>query len=166
VNINSFAKKTDLDEASKYLVPIGAIFIWSGTIATIPVGWVLCDGTKGTPDLRDKFVMGAGDTVSNTYAVGSYGGSADTVLPLHTHVLNDPGHKHISPYSEAFTGPFGNVPGINGKQGSAKTDYDNTWYYTSSEITDITIDSAGSGNGTGANLPPYYALAFIMKIKN
>jgi len=166
VNINTFAKQTDLAEASKYLVPVGAILMWSGTIATIPTGWVICDGTTGTPDLRDKFIMGAGDTVSNTYAVGVTGGSADAVLPLHNHVLTDHGHKHISPYSEIGVGPYGNAPGLTGRLGSGKTDNDNNAYYTSPEKTDITIDSAGSGNGTGANLPPYYALAFIMKIKN
>ena len=163
VNINSLAKKTDLDNAAKFLVPAGGIIMWSGTVLNIPTGWVLCDGTKGTPDLRDRFIIGAGTTIGNVYAVGNTGGSADAVLPLHTHALTDPGHKHIEGYSEAFSGPFGNAPGLTGQQGSGKTDYDNNLYFTSTSNTGITIASAGSGNGTGANLPPYYALAFIMK---
>jgi len=137
--------------------------MWSGTVLAIPIGWVLCDGNNNTPDLRDRFVIGAGTTVGNVYAVGNTGGSADAVLPLHTHALTDPGHKHIEGYSEAFSGPFGNAPGLTGQQGSGKTDYDNNLYFTSTSNTGITIASAGSGNGTGANLPPYYALAFIMK---
>jgi len=67
-------------------IPSGGIIMWSGSIATIPVGWALCDGTNGTPDLRDRFVVGAG----TTYAPGNTGG-ANTValstaeLPSHTH---------------------------------------------------------------------------------
>ena len=56
--------------------------MWSGSIADIPTGWQLCDGTNGTPDLRDRFVIGAG---SNDYAVGTTGGYTDTTLPSHAH---------------------------------------------------------------------------------
>jgi microcystin-dependent protein len=157
VNLNTFARQTDLAEASKYLVPVGAILMWSGTITTIPAGWALCDGTNGTPNLRDKFVMGAGDTVSNTYAVGATGGSADAVVVSHTHIVNDPGHNHKVP--ELIVDDADNR-GANGKKyGGFVNDF------TSSEFTRISIDSAGV-SGTNANLPPYYALAFIMKIKN
>ena len=55
-------------------VPNGAIIMWSGTVATIPDGFSLCDGSNGTPDLRNRFVIGAGDT----YAVGATGGSSST----------------------------------------------------------------------------------------
>ena len=41
-------------------IPRGAIVMWSGTVADIPAGWVLCDGTSGTPDLRERFIVGAG----------------------------------------------------------------------------------------------------------
>jgi hypothetical protein len=40
-------------------VPSGAIVMWSGTVASIPQGWLLCDGQNGTPDLRDRFIKGA-----------------------------------------------------------------------------------------------------------
>ena len=158
VNLNTFARQTDLAEASKYLVPVGAILMWSGTIATIPTGWALCDGKLGlTPNLSDKFVMGAGDTVSNTYAVGATGGSADAVLVSHTHTVNDPGHIHKVPQLIIDNADNG---GANGKKyGGFVNDV------TSKESTGISIDSTGV-SGTNANLPPYYALAFIMKIKN
>lgn len=67
-------------------IPSGLISIWSGTAATIPSGWALCDGTNGTPDLQNRFVVGAG----NSYAVGDTGGAssvtlAEANLPSHTH---------------------------------------------------------------------------------
>ena len=55
-------------------VPTGAIMMWSGASNAIPTGWVLCDGTNSTPDLRNRFVIGAGDT----YAVGATGGGSTT----------------------------------------------------------------------------------------
>ena len=67
-------------------IPVGVITLWSGSIASIPSGWALCNGSAGTPDLRDRFVVGAG----STYAVGATGG-ANTVtldttqIPSHTH---------------------------------------------------------------------------------
>ena len=63
----------------------GLIAIWSGEIADIPSGWHLCDGTDGTPDLRDRFVIGAG----NYYDPGDTGGSA-----THTHNFTGDGHAH------------------------------------------------------------------------
>lgn len=65
-------------------VPIGVIILWSGSVASIPSGWQLCDGTNGTPDLRGKFVVGAG----NTYAVGANGSGGGTVNLTHTHTTN------------------------------------------------------------------------------
>ena len=61
-------------------VPVGGIILWSGAVASIPGGWALCNGSNGTPDLRDRFVVGAG----STYAVAATGG-ATTVDASHTH---------------------------------------------------------------------------------
>lgn len=63
----------------------GVIVLWSGSIASIPAGWLICDGTNGTPDLRDRFLLGAG----GAFAVGATGGS-DT----HTHPFTSDGHSH------------------------------------------------------------------------
>jgi microcystin-dependent protein len=73
-------------------VPAGVILLWSGSIASIPTGWLLCNGSSGTPDLRDRFVVGAG----STYAVAATGGSATTTLieanlPSHTHSISASG---------------------------------------------------------------------------
>jgi hypothetical protein len=130
-------------------IPSGAIILWSGSIATIPSGWLLCDGTSGTPNLRDRFVVGAG----TTYAVAATGGSADAVVVSHTHAITDPGHAH------KWGGPILNNRGLGANQ------YDSdgsTQHNTSTVTTGITINTAGV-SGTNANLPPYYALAYIMK---
>lgn len=65
-----------------YAVPAGGIIMWSGSIVSIPTGWVICDGTNGTPDLRDRFVVGAG----TTYSVGGTGGAT-----THTHSVSNLG---------------------------------------------------------------------------
>jgi hypothetical protein len=61
-------------------IPSGGIILWSGSIGSIPAGYVLCNGNNSTPDLRDRFIVGAG----STYAVDATGGSADATLPTHT----------------------------------------------------------------------------------
>lgn len=64
------------------LLPPGIILMWSGSVASIPAGWALCDGQNGTPDLRNRFVMGAG----LSYNPNAYGGAATiTDVPAHTH---------------------------------------------------------------------------------
>jgi hypothetical protein len=63
------------------VIPAGIIMLWSGSSASIPTGWALCDGSSGTPDLHDRFVVGAGPTFSELTS----GGSKDLVIPSHTH---------------------------------------------------------------------------------
>lgn len=70
------------------LIPSGVILLWSGSAASIPPGWTLCDGFNGTPDLRDRFVVGA----DLTYAVGATGGAIN-----HTHIYTGSGHDHTLP---------------------------------------------------------------------
>ena len=66
--------------------PAGAIVAWSGSVDAIPVGWALCNGENGTPDLRDKFILGAG----GSYSVGAAGGEAAHTLTT----LEIPDHNH------------------------------------------------------------------------
>jgi hypothetical protein len=132
-------------------LPSGGIIMWSGSIASIPSGWYLCDGTNGTPNLRDRFVVGAG----TTYAVAATGGSADAIVVSHTHTVTDPGHGHgVGAFVQVpFGTGGGNDPGRPGNTTSAISEI---------KTTGVTIASAGA-SGTNANLPPYYALAYIMK---
>jgi microcystin-dependent protein len=87
-NITGAVTATQSDLNTR-LFPSGGIILWSGSIASIPSGWLLCDGTNGTPNLRDRFVVGAG----STYAVGATGGSdtvslAEANLPAHSHTYS------------------------------------------------------------------------------
>ena len=79
-----------LDTAVNKAMPTGGIIMWSGTIATIPTGWALCDGTNGTPNLTGKFIVHADADSSGTYNVGATGGANDVTLttsemPAHNH---------------------------------------------------------------------------------
>jgi hypothetical protein len=199
------------------LLPTGIITMWSGSIATIPTGWYLCDGTNGTPNLKDRFIVGAG----NTYAVSATGGSADATLPTHTHTLSssgttsgtsndhshsvsggtsaeNTGHNHnfnfafnttnsttASPVNGGamlgvtggntvfFTNdgtPYTNGGG-SGTTGDISNNHNHTFGATSggqsaghTHTVTVTGTSGATGNSaTNANLPPYYALAYIMK---
>jgi hypothetical protein len=134
-------------------IPTGMISLWYGSIGSVPVGWYLCDGTNGTPDLRDRFVVGAG----TTYSVGVTGGSANAVLVSHTHTatVTDPGHIHQQ------KGNGNLVPG-GGSQIPLGAILSAS--YTASATTGITVANTTEGvSGTNANLPPYYALAYVMK---
>ena len=130
----------------------GMIMLWSGSIASVPSGWALCNGSNGTPDLRNRFVVGAG----STYAVNGTGGSADAIVVSHTHAITDSGHNH------SYFGAATNA-GFNPAYGGIAYTSPGPSNTTGNSTTGITINSSGS-SGTNANLPPYYALAYIMKL--
>ena len=131
----------------------GMIMLWSGSSASIPSGWLLCDGSSSTPDLRNRFVVGA----TSTYAVGATGGSADAIVVSHTHTatVTDPGHTH----------PFRTgAGGINDQVTITSANQYDVGTSTRSAVTGITVSNSTTGSsGTNANLPPYYALCYIMK---
>jgi len=132
----------------------GMIMLWSGSSASIPSGWVICDGTNSTPDLRNKFVVGAG----STYAVGATGGSADAIVVSHTHTATDSGHTHNATlHTTRKSG--GDTPYIY--SASENNSGDQT-FTTATGQASITVSTTGS-SATNANLPPYYALCYIMK---
>jgi hypothetical protein len=133
----------------------GMIMLWSGSSATIPTGWLLCDGSSSTPDLRNRFVVGA----TSTYAVGATGGSADAIVVSHTHTatVTDPGHNHTVSIQSPGSPTSYNVQS-GGLNIAAVT------VNTSTVTTGITVANSTTGSsGTNANLPPYYALCYIMK---
>lgn len=155
------------------LVPSGIISMWSGSIATIPTGWAICDGTSGTPDLRGRFLVGAG----GTYAVGATGG-ADTValteaqLPVHSHAAGAlgtggaGGHSHGTGVGGGFI--IGNAGANNGFDGGGAY-FPTTSVANTAAVGDhthtITGNTATAGTGgSHENRPPYYALAYIMKL--
>jgi microcystin-dependent protein len=137
--------------------------MWSGTIASIPSGWVLCNGSNSTPDLRNKFIIGAhSDSTGTAYSTitGSNtqsGGSKDAIVVSHTHTatVTDPGHVHTQ---------VGSAPGIEGASSNPGSAAVANTPNTGSAVTGISVTNASTGSsGTDQNLPPYYALAYIMK---
>jgi hypothetical protein len=139
------------------IVPAGGIIMWSGSIASIPAGWYLCNGSNGTPDLRNRFIVGAG----STYAVAATGGSADAIVVSHTHTasVTDPGHTHTTTFQYVSDNPSG--PFDSNAAGTPTNNFENGVSLSTTGIS-VSVASAGS-SGTNANLPPYYALAYIMK---
>ncbi len=138
-------------------IPSGVIVIWSGASSAIPAGWYLCNGSNGTPDLRDRFVVGVG----TTYSVGNTGGSKDAVLVSHTHTatVTDPGHNHSINNSTSVLRALGGQNGSN-----SGSNWRNDTISNNSATTGITVANSTEGvSGTNANLPPYYALCYIMK---
>lgn len=108
----------------------GMIIQWSGAIADIPAGFALCNGDNGTPDLRDKFIVGSGSTYSPDDTGGNVNHAHDGTTDGHSHTLN----------SGAVV------------QGGA------TWHPN----TDSKTDTFTTDNADGR--PPYYSLAFIMRL--
>jgi hypothetical protein len=121
-------------------IPAGLISLWYGSIGSVPSGWYLCDGSNGTPDLRDRFVIGAG----STYAVGATGGATSRTLttselPSHNHtatsVVTDPGHFHTG----------GAV--LVGSARSAGGDTTMVAANTASAVTGITVATTNTATG-------------------
>jgi len=107
----------------------GMIMLWSGSVVTIPTGWILCDGNNDTPDLRGKFVIGAGDA----YDPDDTGGNTQ-----HNHTGTAPSHSHTLQAGTAIGSGTSFTPVVSGG------------------IVPLTIDNSD-------NLPPYYALCYIMR---
>ena len=199
LNANWSSLDTDLKTVSDtsttaftYRVPAGGIIMWSGAVVAIPSGWVICDGANGTPDLRNRFLVGAGDT----YAVGATGGAATvtldaTQIPAHSHTADgnltaasagshthtgttasngDHSHgieaQHISYANSGLNARGGVIVGNLGSTTTVNGAHTHTFTTTSdgAHTHDITGSTSNTGGGLAhENLPPYYALAYIMK---
>ena len=175
------------------LVPVKGIIMFSGTAAEVPANWSLCDGNNGTPDLRNKFVISSqsydsGQSRWETNITGTgtaTGGSKDSHLPSHTHGIDtsgnatltdpghnhgitDPGHSHSIDFTNTDSG-FGRAEesGNGGVSGTNSTNSNTTGISVNNNTTGITLggstESQGSSN-LNQNLPPYFALAFIMRV--
>ncbi|MFA5857783.1 MAG: hypothetical protein WC955_01815 [Elusimicrobiota bacterium] len=133
-----------------YMVPRGTIVIWSGTISSIPTGWALCDGINGTPDLRDRFLLG----MSSTDTPGIIGGTT-----THIHVV--PGHLHSVAGLTTNACPTDRwmVDGDGGDD-FAEGSHSHTISAFNTNYSTVTI----TGINTQPHLPPYYKIAFIMKL--
>lgn len=166
--------------------PAGIITMWAGSIGSIPVGWALCDGTNGTPNLRDRFIVGAGTTfapgaLGGSTVSGAGGGHTHTAATAgsHTHggVVGDtaltiaqiPSHSHT--YSALLT-TGGHPTGANSIEARGVIDTGTTSSVGGGQAHNHTISSDGSHthtleatpDHTHSVVPPYYALAYIMKL--
>jgi len=141
-------------------IPVGGILLWSGSIGSIPAGYALCNGSNGTPDLRDRFVVGAG----STYAVNATGGSTDAIVVSHTHAITDPGHFHTTGITdnEVLGSSVATGPSVSSRAPNLNAATTQNSFITGSKTTGVSVNTAGT-SGTNANLPPYYALCYIMK---
>jgi hypothetical protein len=126
----------------------GDVKMWSGAASDIETGWVLCDGvlrnhpeggTYTPPDLRDRFIVGAG----NGYAVGATGGEATHTLTI----AEMPSHYHTQYHPLPNTSYY---PSPGGDQGMG--------YETPTPTSTV------GGDATHENRPPYYALCYLYKL--
>lgn len=157
-------------------IPSGVITMWSGTSTNIPEGWLLCNGSNGTPDLRDRFIVGAG----NEYSVSDTGGEKTHTLtvdelPSHTHTFTGIAHNHsfsgsvsISAVTSVSTDTRNfnyNSPSTKGVTSvtASKSSSNGTVSGTTGNATATGTNSDIGGGQAHENRPPYYALCFIMK---
>ena len=160
-SVDGIATLTATTLVGNGVVPVGGIIMWSGTIASLSSSapnFKLCDGNNGTPDLRNRFIIGAnadnsGNATTNI-ETGTYSGSnipkqsggfKNAILISHTHTQTGGGTADDG---------GSNVPGSTsgGTQSNIST-------------TGVNVNNAASTTQTGcdANLPPYFALAYIMR---
>lgn len=156
-----------LNAASGGIIPSGGIIIWSGASTAIPDGWLLCDGTNGTPDLRDRFVIGAG----SSYSVAANGGSKTKTLTT----ANLPSHSHGSgslstnsagrhSHTWACDGGSEDISVDDGAQESRGTKFANVTSTDGLHNHVVTGTTGNTGSGTAFDvMPPYYALCYIMR---
>lgn len=188
----------------KFFVPSGGIIMWSGATDNIPDGWVLCNGQNNTPDLRNRFVLGAGET----YEVGSTGGATSVTsssdgehtpsatvqsttlnanhLPSHRHDLEirsgsgrrsgDNTRRYWVEFNSAFmgntdsAGPWQSLSSVPG--GSTTDGYSSQMRTTlaggssspQGHTHEVSVDKVPNHTHSVSVIPPYYALAFIMKL--
>jgi len=173
--------------ASNALVPTGIIVMWSGTV--VPAGWGLCDGgTYGglvTPDLRGRFVVGV-DHYANTqiiatgqYAVFGQSGLTPAIAPNDGTTINygtigntggENGHalalgempSHTHNVSAAVANA--NVMGFNGPFNNTTASSGSSWSGDPQTVSVTITETAKGSNQTHENRPPYYVLAYIIKL--
>ena len=172
---------------ANHLVPKGVINMWSGSPTSLPYGWALCDGSNGTPDLRGRFIVGYNPNDTDYNAIGRTGGAKLVTLttshmPAHNHggtFTTSSNGSHVHSVNDYYFSESNNqVSGVNGREtlsnntiGSNSTDYDNRYLYYKTHNTNsngshthtVALTSQGS-NAPHENRPPYYTLAYIMKI--
>lgn len=173
-----------------YMVPRGAIIMWSGPISSVPSGWALCNGNNGTPDLTNRFVMSVANASEDPGAIGGTHSQTLNVsqLPSHTHLAavesqgdhghsgttsNNGSHNHTvnvhnmnTAGNPSFTIVGGNDQSYKGSVGTSSVgNHNHSLVIDSNGLHShaVTIEATGS-NAPIDNRPAFYKLAFIMKL--
>lgn len=157
------------DLISDTAIPAGLICMWAGSTETIPAGWAICDGTQGTPNLTDRFVIGAGTSL----AAGEIGGTLGHSHPVtvteagaHTHPVTGIATSS-SPTGVTLTPTTFRVENEQQQETMLKsaTISDPGHSHTTSGMTDSSGAHIHTASSEAAeHIPPYYALAFIMRL--
>jgi microcystin-dependent protein len=153
----------ELERMKSALVPAGTIVMWSGDLEDIPENWALCDGQDGRPDLRDRFVVGAG----GNYAVREEGGAAGVELsvehlPEHTHPTS---MKEAGNHSHALYGSDdGWAYPVPRRGDSKKLSKQAIVTGEAGRHTHVIDSQAVGGNEAHENRPPFFALCYIIKL--
>jgi len=145
-------------------IPLGGIIMWSGATTAIPAGWALCNGGtvsgQVTPNLQDKFIVGAG----GSYAVANTGGAS--AITLSTDQM--PSHNHFYGFAQGSSGAIGNgYAGISGVFTTGNvTELEQSGGNDGQRLAAFAAYTQSTGGGTAIDIrPPYYALAYIMRVQ-
>jgi hypothetical protein len=150
--------------------PVGGIIMWSGTLAKVPVGWALCDGANGTPDLRNRFICGAGSTLavgdtggsnvahSHSVSMSSSGTASGTIssesLSAHTGTAVDTHSDHTHSISALTTdGPSATQSKKEGTGSSMDVPTPGHTHSTSATYTGTMYDAVGGGRSHTVTQP-------------
>ena len=188
-NAQDAATKTYVDTS----IPIGGIIMWSGANNTWPSNWRICDGTNGTPDLRGRFVLSSGNGSGLTNRTTGQSGGVETVtlsvgqMPTHSHDVagtyttsQHAGHTHsvtasgtpqLPLYNSLMftnTGSSITLATISTQQyqsGGGFVSVSGTAASDGAHTHTVTVSETAKGSGQAhENMPPFYVLAFIMRV--
>ena len=173
-SIGEMATQIYNDAVSATTLPRGIIAMWAGAANAVPSGWLLCDGNNGTPNLKDRFIVGAG----GSYGVGAMGGSVTQTPNVWTNaagtgvwtaghaltVAEMPSHNHNLLIYKGGSSAGGRITDYGGRD---MIQGDTCLYTGGNQPHSHAIGDNGHAHSAGASAidvrPPYYALAYIMK---
>ncbi len=170
-NWADFKRINPLRELQKAVVPVGMISMWSGNVNQIPQGWALCNGENGTPDLRNRFVMGYNDeqqAIRTAGGANSYNLTKAQLPAVKLTGTTSSAGSHSHNYGDIYHSETNGQVWVPNNRGSGDTDHDNKGWETrrttesaGAHTHTFTTENLGSGAAID-NRPAYMVLAYIM----